>query len=198
MTFNEFYSIVDFLLLLGIILRLIWVSIFESARTPSHTEFLFFVVIITLQKVGYYVYGMTELIYMFIHSYAPLFILANRFDFLNKGVISKIVVPSILGLFLHINPNLYITSTLYLLAILHMLYEGYKRIDLSRREREKIIPYIAVAIYLANTQLVFMLKLTGLNWYESNYIIHHRNILYIVFLSTNIILHVRFRRLFID
>ena len=54
MTFNEFYSIVDFLLLLGIILRLIWVSIFESARTPSHTEFLFFVVIITLHKVGYY------------------------------------------------------------------------------------------------------------------------------------------------
>ena len=49
MTFNEFYSIVDFLLLLGIILRLIWVSIFESARTPSHTEFLFFVVIITLK-----------------------------------------------------------------------------------------------------------------------------------------------------
>ena len=123
MTFNEFYSIVDFLLLLGIILRLIWVSIFESARTPSHTEFLFFVVIITLHKVGYYVYGMTELIYMFIHSYAPLFILANRFDFLNKGVISKIVVPSILGSFLHMNPNLYITSTLYLLAILHMLYE---------------------------------------------------------------------------
>lgn len=198
MTFSELYSIVDFLLLLGIILRLLWVSITEKTRTPSETEFLFFVIVVILHKVGYYIFGMTELIYMFIHSYAPLLILANHLDFIKNGVVSKLLAPITLGLFLHMNPNLYITSALYLLAILHLLYEGYKRIDMSRRERKKIIPYISLAICLASIQVLFMLKLTGYNWIESSYIIYYRNLLFIVFLTTNIILHARFRRLFID
>lgn len=194
----EIYTVIESTLLIGILLRIVFALTYSKARISHNTEFLLFIILSTVNTVLFSCFEQTDKIFMFIHSYLPIAILSGILIKFNIHIGVRLLIPLLLGTLIHHYSNQYVIVSIYIAAIYHLLNEGAIRVNSNARERKKIPAYMILAINLASTQILFMLQSTGFDWHSSQYIVYYQYFLYIVYLSTYLILHVRFRRLFIN
>lgn len=195
---SEFYKIAEQALLLGVLVRLIYETQIKKARISSNSEFLLFVLIMSINDFGYTIFGRINSLYMFFHSFAPIAMIISGLSRYKTSILARVSISIVLGSLIYTANSLILTTIVYLVSVFYMLNEGIARINKSSNERAKILPYMAVAICLATTQIIFMLKFTGYDWNTSKFIVYYRNLLYTVFIATITLLHVRFSRLFLN
>ena len=173
---------------------MVW-KIFRYPKYISqHSDIIFYVVVLLTNKIAYSIWGKSQILYYFFHSFAPLiFILIPllKETFQLKWIVFIWLACSLILWYL---TNYFAFLLIYCISISALMLKANSSANRKSKELKHSYLPIIIALDLFFALIGIILKVTGLNWGESHLIGYLKFIILPVSLSTLLFIFDKTRR----
>ena len=190
----EIIQNIEFVFILIISIQIGWNLFVSSTYLKKNIEIFLYITVLLSNKIAYLIFGKSEILYYFFHSFAPIaFVISGIFK--NNSQIKWIVVCWLfVSLTLWCFNNFFAFVLVYCMAIGTLMSQSINMANgRSTKLQYSYLPIvIAIDLFFALTAII--LKVKGFNW-ENSILIGYLKYLIIPFsLFTLVIIYVNSRR----
>lgn len=194
---NELFASFELIVFLLFLYRVVRYFIQGGKGSTDIYILVSFISILLVNLIAFKIFAPEDLFYLF-HSFAPstivLIVLFNQ----RVNTILLVLISFAIGLLLLFISNLFLFAGIYYTAIGILLYKSFIVVKQNGKSIHKSPVFFFIALRLFFTFYALALKFTHYNWYDSKYVIYLHYFTLLIFATTSILIHAKFRRFFIN